>query len=65
MPFLDCKLYRKYFIATKNEQNLTNLLSIVDTLSEHKNSTLLLLKFIFEREQIVNVIKVGHLDLSP
>mmetsp|Transcript_8037 Transcript_8037/g.14327 ORF Transcript_8037/g.14327 Transcript_8037/m.14327 type:complete len:401 (-) Transcript_8037:85-1287(-) len=64
MPFLDCKLYRKYFIATKNEQNLTNLLSIVDTLSEHKNSTLLLLKFIFEREQIVNVIKVMAYDYA-
>eukprot|EP00993_Chasmostoma_nieuportense_P001032 NODE_1948_length_1327_cov_19.635000_g1851_i0.p1 GENE.NODE_1948_length_1327_cov_19.635000_g1851_i0~~NODE_1948_length_1327_cov_19.635000_g1851_i0.p1 ORF type:complete len:382 (+),score=142.82 NODE_1948_length_1327_cov_19.635000_g1851_i0:62-1147(+) len=64
MPFLDVKLYRKYFIAQKSEQNLSNLLSIIETLSTHKAHTLRLLKLIFEREQIVNVIKVMAYDYA-
>ena len=64
IPFLDRKLYRKYFIAQQSERNLECLLSIVDALHEHKNHTLKLLKCIFEREQVVNVIKVMASDYA-
>eukprot|EP00992_Anisonema_acinus_P009972 TRINITY_DN6188_c0_g1_i2.p1 TRINITY_DN6188_c0_g1~~TRINITY_DN6188_c0_g1_i2.p1 ORF type:complete len:342 (-),score=54.71 TRINITY_DN6188_c0_g1_i2:144-1169(-) len=64
IPFLDAKLFRKYFIAQKTEQNLANLQSVVSALSDHKQRTLLLLKCIFEREQIVNVIKVMAHDYA-
>eukprot|EP00668_Euglena_longa_P029079 GGOE01036421.1.p1 GENE.GGOE01036421.1~~GGOE01036421.1.p1 ORF type:complete len:368 (-),score=80.61 GGOE01036421.1:187-1290(-) len=62
IPFLDRKLIRKYFIVNQTEQNLANLLTVIDALLEHKAQTLTLLKYIFEREQIFNVIKVMAFD---
>eukprot|EP01012_Entosiphon_sulcatum_P024493 TRINITY_DN2964_c0_g1_i1.p1 TRINITY_DN2964_c0_g1~~TRINITY_DN2964_c0_g1_i1.p1 ORF type:complete len:414 (-),score=80.49 TRINITY_DN2964_c0_g1_i1:41-1183(-) len=64
MPFLDVKLYRKYFIVQRSDPNLQKLLVIVDTLQQHKQQTLRLLKLIFEREQIVHVITVMAYDYS-
>eukprot|EP01006_Ploeotia_vitrea_P014740 TRINITY_DN4027_c0_g1_i1.p1 TRINITY_DN4027_c0_g1~~TRINITY_DN4027_c0_g1_i1.p1 ORF type:complete len:475 (-),score=65.22 TRINITY_DN4027_c0_g1_i1:43-1467(-) len=64
VPFLDAKLYRKYFIQQKTASNLQCLLSITECLQAHKQQTLKLLKLIFEREQIVHNIKLMAFDYA-
>eukprot|EP00906_Rhabdomonas_costata_P011576 RCo016502 len=64
IPFLDRKLFRKYFVTQKTEANLAKLVYIVRALAEHKAQTLTLLRLIFEREQLVGATRAVAVDLS-
>lgn len=64
MPFLDCKLFRKYFLSQRTEANLTSLARVVSALSQHKAQTIALLRLIFEREQLVSATKAVAGELS-
>jgi hypothetical protein len=57
IPFLEAKLYRKYFILVRTPQRLESLNAIIGTMEEHKKRTLRILKMIHERESVLHCIQ--------
>ena len=53
LPFLEVRLYRKYFVQVQTAQRLDNFKTVVGVMQEHRMQTLRILKLISEREQIV------------
>jgi hypothetical protein len=57
LPFLEVKLYRKYYIQTVSEQRLRDLSVVIDAITKHRAQTLKVLKTIHEREGVLREIK--------
>ena len=53
LPFLEVRLYEKYFVQVESEQRLENFKAVVGALEEHRLQTLRILKLISEREHVV------------
>jgi hypothetical protein len=57
LPFLELRLYRKYYIQTQSEQRLKDLQVVLDAMARHRRQTLAVLKAVHEREGIMKEIK--------
>jgi hypothetical protein len=64
LPFLEVKLYRKYFIQVKTEHRLDNLGELNALMQRHRLQTLRVLKLVHEREQVMARITAKALDFA-
>eukprot|EP00759_Apiculatamorpha_spiralis_P015655 PhF_6_TR2227/c0_g1_i1/m.3734 len=65
LMFLESMLYKKYFIdATRTEEKLAGLHTLLQIMVTHKQNTLNVLKHIHERENIVKKIKELAMDFT-
>eukprot|EP01064_Diplonema_japonicum_P002998 TRINITY_DN11970_c0_g1_i1.p1 TRINITY_DN11970_c0_g1~~TRINITY_DN11970_c0_g1_i1.p1 ORF type:complete len:303 (+),score=99.24 TRINITY_DN11970_c0_g1_i1:733-1641(+) len=57
LPFLEIKLYKRFFVDLRDKEHLNATLLIMNTMLEHKRSTLLVLEAIEEREKVLQEFK--------
>ena len=57
LPFLEMKLYTKFFISARDKEHLQATLLIVNTMLEHKRLTLKVLGLIQAREEVLEATK--------
>eukprot|EP01063_Lacrimia_lanifica_P022543 TRINITY_DN30097_c0_g1_i1.p1 TRINITY_DN30097_c0_g1~~TRINITY_DN30097_c0_g1_i1.p1 ORF type:complete len:344 (+),score=134.26 TRINITY_DN30097_c0_g1_i1:84-1034(+) len=57
IPFLEVKLYQKFFLSMRDQKHLQATLLIVNTLLDHKRQTLKVLTLIKEREEVLAQLK--------
>ena len=56
LPFLEVRLYRKYYLSVRSEQRLNDLEKVLAAMKQHRTHTLAVLKLIHEREAVVKEI---------
>ena len=62
LPFLDVKLFKKYFLVEKSQYRFAQLREVVQQLSEHRQKTLRVMKRIADRERILEKIQAKITD---